>query len=89
MPLGLPTIHHGFAAEYQVSGIPFVLTSGDTVLTIAGNIVQVVLPQVSQFIVIQHIGGTGALRVGFTNNGVGGTSGEHYFLVPDGEKTRR
>ena len=89
MPLGLTENHHSFSAEYQISGIPFVLTSGDTDLTVnLGNVVQVVLPQVSQWVVVQHTGGgTGALRVGFTDNGIRGVENEHYFLVPNGDKS--
>jgi hypothetical protein len=85
MPLNWPQNNHTFAAEYQISGIPFVLTSADTELVAGGTAAFVAFPKVSQFVVVQHTGGgTSALRVGFTENGIGGTGGEHYFLIPDG-----
>ena len=100
MPLNHPKSHHSFVPEYQVSGIPFVITSADDDLDpnlgnpVTFNSVRVTFPNVSQFVIVQNTGTAGAsaaLRMGFTDNGVRHldlTQDEHYFLVPAGETTQ-
>jgi hypothetical protein len=88
MPLAWTRNSHTFAAEYQISGIPFVITSADDQLEAGGTAAFVAFPHVSQFVVVRHTGGgTGALRVGFTENGVGATGDENYFLIPEDTAT--
>ena len=101
MPLGWPTNSHTMASEYQIAGIPFVITSADDDLApnvgvpATFNSVRVTFPNVTQFVVIQNTGiagGSAALRMGFTDNGVRHldiTQDEHYFLVLAGETTQK
>lgn len=67
-----------YAAEYQVSGLPFVTSS------IAGssNTTLIELPYVSRFVNVKNTG-TNYLVVGFTNNGVK-NGGQHFTIPPSG-----
>ena len=66
------------AAEYQVSGLPYVTSS------IAGNTntTEIQFPYASRFINIKNTG-TNYLLVGFTNNGVK-NGGQHFTIAPSG-----
>lgn len=74
-----PTPGWNWTAEYQTSGIPFVTSS----FGVDTNARRVDFDYVTRDIVIDN-SGTGALRVGFSYNGVNGIGGDNYFLVRPG-----
>ena len=79
MSINFPKPHHGSAAEFQVSGFPFV--TGSAFDEVGTSIpVRVTFPYVTQFIQVTNIG-SGILYVGFTENGVKGTETEHRFQI--------
>jgi hypothetical protein len=75
MSTNWPKSHHGHAAEYQVSGWPFVAT-----YSLTGSF-QVGFPQSTQWVQVQNLDNSKNLRVGFTENGVNGTN---YYLLRGG-----
>ncbi len=66
----------GFAGAYQVSGIPYVTSSGHSELSAtSANVVQISFPRVTRWFEIACSGSGDAsshLRLGFTQNGVNG-----------------
>lgn len=97
MALRNPVPNHNHAAEYQVSGIPFVTGSASSELTSETDTIKIELPSVSRWIVVQCTGSVGAkgqasLKFGFSHLGVtSAASGSalRYFSVPDGSTTGR
>jgi hypothetical protein len=78
MTLRHPKSYHNHAAEYQVSGMPFVTSS-----VAPGNAAdpyQIVFPNVTQFITV-NAPDTDDIHIGFTENGVKGTETDNYFVV--------
>ena len=71
----------GYAAEYQVSALPFVTNS----IAGASTTTRIMFPFVTKFVTVKNTGAN-YLRVGFTNNGVlnGGNS---FSLSPSGSYT--
>jgi len=70
----------GSVAAYQVSGIPFVTSSLAASTSSAPT--QISFGSVSKFIIVKNIDSSGALRVGFSSNGV---AGSNYFQLAKGE----
>ena len=97
MALRNPVPNHNHAAEYQVSGIPFVTGSTDGELASETVSIKVEFPSVTRWIVVQCTGSAGAkgeaaLKFGFTDNGVttaASGSALKFFTVADGQKTGR
>ena len=83
MPLHYAKSHHGNAAEYQVSGIPFVTSSAVTEVTSPASAIQVRFPYVTQWFEVSSIG-YGGLKVGFSENGVLSNPNANYFIVSSG-----
>jgi len=97
MALRNPVPNHNHAAEYQVSGIPYVTGSATEELTSETNTVKIEFPSVTRWIIVQCTGSAGAkgnaaLKFGFSHNGVvSSASGSAlmHFTVLDGQKTDR
>lgn len=93
MALRNPVPNHNHAAEYQVSGIPFVTGSSTGELTSETNTIKVDFPSVTRWIVVQCTGSAGSsLKFGFTNLGVtSAASGSalKFFSLADGQRTER
>jgi hypothetical protein len=70
MTLGNTRSGASYVPEYQISGLPFVTASSAT----NGTATRVDFPFVTSQLEVRHPGGAGALRVGFTANGVLGTN---------------
>ena len=73
----------GNVGSYQVSGVPYVTGSigAGSRAGLAGP-VQVAFPSVASWVVVSNVGGDADLKIGFSENGVDGTSG-HYWLTLD------
>ncbi len=70
-----------FAPAYQVSGTPFVLTASNVAHT-AGNVTKITFPHVTRWVTITATdGATGALRIGFSENGVNSNPKANYYLL--------
>ena len=69
--------HHGHAAEYQTSGVPYVSSSHALTNTTP---VEFKFPYVARHVTIFN-SGTADVRVGFTANGVNSNPDANYFLV--------
>ena len=72
----------GNAAEYLVSGTPYVTRSAATEVT-TGTPLKHTFPFVTRFFNIQNIGAN-PLRVGFTANGVSATETANYIVLDSG-----
>jgi len=71
----------GHVGSYQVSGVPYVtgsIAAGDGG---AQGPVQVAFPSVTSWIVVSNVGGSADLKVGFSQNGVNGTSGNYWLTL--------
>jgi hypothetical protein len=78
----------GNVGSYQVSGVPYV-TGGVAAGSrpgVAGP-VQVAFPSVTSWIVVSNVGGDADLKVGFSENGVDGTSGNYWLSVNQDQVT--
>ena len=78
--------------SYQVSGRPFATGSIDCLTPARSAPVAIQFPKVTRWVVIANDGGTD-LRVGFSQNGVSGSSPaqafpNYFLLVPDGTITQ-
>ena len=87
----VPLPNHNFVPEYQQSGIPFVTGSSNLD---DEDIHHIQLPTVSRWFVVHSTGnGNNQIRVGFTENGVKGTSEgqetNNYYVVHTGEQTSK
>ena len=72
MSINYPRPHHGSASEFQVHGFPFVTSSINNEVVTSGP-VKVTFPYVTQFVQITNTGNS-KLLVGFSENGVTGSS---------------
>jgi len=72
----------GNVGSYQSSGIPF-LSSSIVVPAVAGTPIEIQFPYITRTLVVRNDDG-GAMRVGFSANGVSATENNYYFtLVKD------
>lgn len=71
--------NHNDVAQYQVGAIPFVTSSLVVPASNADPLV-VKFPMVSQFVTVR-CDSDGALRMGFSSNGVKGVSGNNYLVL--------
>ena len=69
----------GNVGSYQVSGVPYVTGSIAAGLGGAQGPVQVAFPSVTSWIVVSNVGGSADLKIGFSENGVNGTSGNYWL----------
>jgi hypothetical protein len=81
MPLNNPKVGLNTAAEFTMSGVPWVLSG-----TVSSSAVKYQFPKVTKDIVIINNNTTAAqrLRVGFTENGINGIGGAYYILINGG-----
>lgn len=87
MSLNWPKTHHNHAAEYQVSGWPYVTSSNaNEIGTIASRIT---FPYVTQWVQVFNTDATDQLRVAFTQNGVNQVGGRNYLVLSGGQSTDR
>jgi hypothetical protein len=82
MPLHYPKPNHNSAAEYQVSGIPFVTASVFNELD-TDTVVRVQFPYVTQWFQVVN-SGYGCLRMAFTENGVNGNPSANFYDIVSG-----
>ena len=75
----------GNVGSYQVSGVPYVTGS------VASSAVakQIVFPSVTSWVIISNVGGSSEVKVGFSQKGIDGTSGNNYFMVDQEQVTPR
>ena len=78
MALNNPKPNHNNAAEYQVSGVPYVTSSAASEVTNAP--LQFVFPNVTQWVSVFNIGAK-SLKVGFSENGVKGQETKNYITL--------
>ena len=87
-----------FVPAYQISGIPFVTSSGDTEVGVTA--IRVEFPYATRFFTVENHGDASdkKIRIGFTENGIsasGSSDGtgrwgnNHYYVLPGGERTER
>ena len=81
MPLNNPKVGLNTAAEFTMSGVPWVLSE-----TVSNTVVKHQFSKVTKDITIINNNTTASqkLRVGFTENGVNGIGGSYYILVNGG-----
>jgi hypothetical protein len=76
------------AGAYQVSGVPFLSGSGHTIKGTNSAAYKVEFPYVTQWVTIENTHASNGLRVGFSEFGVRGQSGEtadaerNYIVLP-------
>jgi hypothetical protein len=88
MSLKHPYSNPNFVPEYQISGVPYVTGSGAGEVTSQDTPIRLNFPEVTRWIVIYN-SGSGALRVGFSNNGARSVNTSNYFVVKAGATTPR
>ena len=85
MSLNWATPGHNHVSEYQQSGVPFVTSSLASTST---SPIKVEFPYVTKFVNVIHNGASGTtVKVGFTENGVNGVGGNHFFTLTPGTQT--
>ena len=61
----------GNVGSYQVSGVPYV--TGSVASSAAAK--QIVFPSVTSWVIVSNVGGSADVKVGFSQKGIEGTSG--------------
>lgn len=89
MSLNWPKPSHNHAAEFQVSGWPFVTSS--VANEVGATPVSITFPYVTSWVQVFNTDPAGAdtLRVGFTQNGVLATTGNKYLILSGGQTTAK
>jgi|10_taG_2_1085330.scaffolds.fasta_scaffold139765_1 hypothetical protein len=89
MALHHPVSNHNNAAEFQVSGIPYVTSSAANEATTAP--IRINFPYVTRWIEVVNTEAAGQqdLRVGFSENGVNTNPNANYLVVPSGRSSGR
>ena len=75
----------GNVGSYQVSGVPYV--TGSVASSAAAK--QIVFPSVTSWVIVSNVGGSADVKVGFSQKGIEGTSGNNYFMVNQDQVTPR
>ena len=85
----MPTYNYkaglGNVGSYQVAGAPYVTGSIASTTTA----VRIAFPSVTSWVMISNVGGSADVKVGFSKNGIDGTSGNNYFMVNQDQITPR
>jgi len=85
----MPTYNYkaglGNVGSYQVAGIPYVTGS----IASSATAKRIVFPSVTSWVMVSNVGGSADVKVGFSKNGIDGTSGNNYFMVNQDQVTPR
>ena len=75
-----PSAGYNSTNEFMVSGLPWVISA-----TAVTAVTRYQFDKISKRIIVKNHHASAALRVGFTENGVGGAGDNYYFIVSAGE----
>ena len=75
-----PSAGYNSTNEFMVSGLPGVISA-----TAEATVTRYQFDKISKHIIVKNHHASAALRVGFTENGVGGVGGNYYFIVSAGQ----
>ena len=75
-----PSAGYNSTNEFMVSGLPWVISA-----TAEATVTRYQFDKISKHIIVKNHHASAALRVGFTENGVGGVGGNYYFIVSAGQ----
>lgn len=87
MSINWPKPNHNHAAEYQVSGWPFVTSSNPNEAGIVP--IKITFPYVTQWVQVFNTDATDPLRVAFTQNGANQVGGRNYLVLSGNQSTAR
>jgi hypothetical protein len=77
----------GNVGSYQVSGVPYVTGNILCAAAPAALPERVAFPSVTSWIVVSNVGGSADLKIGFSQNGVGGIGGNHWITLDQNQVT--
>ena len=80
MGMNNPSIGYNSVTEFMGSGLPWVISA-----TAGTAVTSYQFDKISKRIIVKNHHATAAMRVGFTENGIGGVGGNYYFIVSAGE----